>query len=126
MIVVKPVAEMRLVNGFYNLGVGVAEWIGCPAVLEIDVAPAVHVPDEIAKRFVDDKLPHGAKTATAGPFHFSIVFQAISKQWYATFEYGFGFWSRKLSCHALPALLDDIEFRHSGRMRASIKRETTW
>jgi hypothetical protein len=39
--------------GLENLRMTVAEWVGRPTILEINVALAVQIPDEITLRLVD-------------------------------------------------------------------------
>jgi hypothetical protein len=56
VLVVEAVAEVRLVDGFDHLGVGVADRVRGPAVLEIDVAVAVDVPDEVPLDPIEEEL----------------------------------------------------------------------
>jgi hypothetical protein len=66
--------------GLENLGVAIAERVCRPTILEVDVAIAVEIPDEVTLRPVDDDLPYRTKAALPGPLHFCIKPQAISEK----------------------------------------------
>jgi len=57
--------------------VTVAERIGRPTILEIDIAFAVQVPDEVALRLIDNDLPYRTKSALPGSLHFGIEPQPV-------------------------------------------------
>ena len=56
VLVVEAVAQVRLVHGLDHLGVGVADRVRGPAVLEVDVAVPVEVPDEVSRHPVQKEL----------------------------------------------------------------------
>jgi len=77
------------VSGFYdleNLGMTVAERVCRPTILEINVAFAVQVPDEVALRLINNDLPHRTKTALPGSLHFGIEPQSVLEKRNAAFE----------------------------------------
>ena len=59
---------MRRVDGLDDLRVCIAQRVGCPAVLKVNVASAIHVPDEITESAIYDDLIGTAKSAPAGFF----------------------------------------------------------
>ena len=68
---------MCLVHNLDDFGVSIAYRIGCPAILKIDVALAVHVPDEVAFSFVDHDLVGAAHATPAGLLHLLFETQAV-------------------------------------------------
>ena len=66
MVVMEANAPVGSFYGLENLGVAIAERVGRPTILEVDVAIAVEIPDEISFGFVKNNLPNGAETAPSG------------------------------------------------------------
>ena len=85
-----------------NFGMAVAERVGRPTVLEIDIALAVHIPDEIACRFVDNNLSNRTKAALPGSLHFGIKPQSILEKWNAALKCRTRLGAREtVICHVL-------------------------
>jgi hypothetical protein len=72
-------------HGFDNFRVTIAERIGRPAILEVDIAITVQIPDEVAFGPVNDDLPNRAKAAPARTFHLRVESQAVLEQWNTAF-----------------------------------------
>jgi hypothetical protein len=96
----KPIAPMRRIDHLENLRVRIANRIGRPAVLKINVASAVEIPDEITFNVINNDLVCRPKTAAAGFLEFFVESKAITKQRDAPFESLACFWSWELICHS--------------------------
>ena len=68
----------------------VAHRVRGPAILKIDIALAVQIPDEIALGLADDNLIGAAIAALIGAFHFPRVAQTVAEQRYAPLQHGLG------------------------------------
>ena len=79
VVVMKPIAPMRRIDHLENLRVRIANRIGCPAVLKINVASAVEIPDEITFNVINNDLVCRPKTAAAGFLEFFVESKAITK-----------------------------------------------
>jgi hypothetical protein len=66
----------------------VAKRVGGPAVLEINITPAVKIPDKVAQCLINNDLPHGTKPTLPGAFKFSIKPQAVLEKWNTSLEGG--------------------------------------
>ena len=85
--------------GLENLRMTVAERVCRPTILEVDVAFAVEIPDEVAVCLVNNDLPYRTKSALAGSFHFGIEPQAILEKRNAAFERRACFWTWESIIH---------------------------
>lgn len=56
MIIVEAVASVGRLHDLKSFRVTIAEWIGRPTVLEVDVALAVQIPDQVTLCLVDNDL----------------------------------------------------------------------
>jgi len=88
-----------LFNGLENLGMTVAQRVCRPAILEIDVALAVQVPDEVALCLIDNDLPYRTKAASPGSLHFSIESQPVTEKRNTALERGARLGTRKFIIH---------------------------
>ena len=66
MVIVKAKATVGLLDGLQYFGMAIAERVCRPAVLKVDVAFTVQVPDKVARRFVDDNLTYCTETPAPG------------------------------------------------------------
>jgi len=55
---VKAKPPVGRLDGLENLGMAVAKRVGRPAILEIDEAFTIQIPDEVALRLIDYDLPY--------------------------------------------------------------------
>jgi len=91
------------VCGFYrfeNFGVAVAKRVRCPTILEIDVAFAIQIPDEVPLRLVYYDLPHRTETASPRALHFGIEPQTVLEKRNAALKCHarFGTWETVSHC----------------------------
>ncbi len=91
---------MRRVDGLDDLRVRVAQRVGRPAVLKVNVAPAVHIPYEITKSAIYYDLIGTAESAPAGSCQFLVEFETVAEQGDAAREHFERFGSWELSWHA--------------------------
>ena len=99
MFPLKAVAALRLVHRLDNFRVAVTQRIGRPAVLEVDVLLAVHIPDIIALGAVHDNLGGRFEAPGGTVLTGSLIPQAIAQMWQATRQQGSCFRSRDLIGH---------------------------
>ncbi len=85
MVIMEAEAPVGGFDGFDNFRVTVAERIGRPTILEVDIAITVQIPDEVAFGPVNDDLPNRAKAAPARTFHLRVESQAVLEQWNTAF-----------------------------------------
>jgi len=112
MVVMKSIPAIGGIDCLENLRVTIAQRICRPSILEIDVAIAIQVPDEVTLRFVENDLPDGAKAALSGSIHLGVESQAIFEKGNAAFECRERLGARKNVFHsAYPRNCQNLKFR---------------
>jgi hypothetical protein len=121
VIVVKPEAAMRRINSFDDLGVRVADRIRGPAILEIDIAIAIKVPDEIALCPIDYDLVRRSEAPSPCFLEFGFELETVSKQRDTALQRLACLWTRKLFCHCpssiVVAILQSASLLHKAAQR---------
>ena len=77
----------------------VAERVCRPAILEIDVALTVQVPDEVALGLIDNDLPDRTISTLPGAFHFGIEPKPVAEKRNAALECRARFRTREIVIH---------------------------